>query len=85
MAKMPFGSELILNPMTAAPGFIVKNIYVLPGVPEIMQVMFEELIKKIKKGNPKLVTTINTNLWYLFMIIKINVKALHSQVLNYNR
>ena len=63
MAKMPFGSELILNPMTAAPGFIVKNIYVLPGVPEIMQVMFEELMKKIKKGNPKLVTTINTNLY----------------------
>ena len=28
MAKIPFGSELILNPMTAAPGFIVKNIYV---------------------------------------------------------
>ena len=47
MAKMPFGSQLILNPMTAAPGFIVKNIYVLPGVPEIMQVMFEELLKKI--------------------------------------
>ena len=63
MAKMPFGSELILNPITAAPGFIVKNIYVLPGVPEIMQVMFEELIKKIKKGKPKLVTTINTNLY----------------------
>ena len=63
MAKMPFGSELILNPMTAAPGFIVKNIYVLPGVPEIMQVMFEELLKKIKKGKPKLVTTINTNLY----------------------
>ena len=63
MAKMPFGSELILNPMTAAPGFIIKNVYVLPGVPEIMQVMFEELIKKIKKGKPKLVTTINTNLY----------------------
>jgi len=63
MAKMPFGSALILNPMTAAPGFIVKNIYVLPGVPEIMQVMFEELMKKIKKGKPKLVTTINTYLY----------------------
>ncbi len=63
MAKMPFGSELIFNPMTAAPGFKIKNIYVLPGVPEIMQKMFLELIKKIKKGKPKLVTTINTNLY----------------------
>ena len=63
MAKMPKGSELILNPMTAAPGFKIKNVYVLPGVPEIMQIMFIELIKKIKKGKPKLVTTINTNLY----------------------
>ena len=63
MAKMPVGSELILNPMTAAPGFKIKNVYVLPGVPEIMQIMFLELIKKIKKGKPKLVTTINTNLY----------------------
>ena len=63
MAKMPIGSELILNPMTAAPGFKVNNVYVLPGVPEIMQVMFLELIKKLKKGKPKIVTTINTNLY----------------------
>ena len=63
MAKMPIGSDLILNPMTAAPGFIVKNVYVLPGVPEIMQVMFLELIKKLKKGKPKIVVTINTNLY----------------------
>ena len=63
MAKMPIGSDLILNPMTAAPGFKVKNVYVLPGVPEIMQVMFLELIKKLKKGKPKIVTTINTDLY----------------------
>ena len=63
MAKMPFGSELILNPMTAAPGFKIKNIFVLPGVPEIMQVMFLELIKTLKKGKAKLITTINTNLY----------------------
>jgi len=63
MAKMPVGSELILNPMTAAPGFNIKNIYVLPGVPEIMRVMFLELIKTLKKGKAKLITTINTNLY----------------------
>ena len=63
MAKMPKGSELILNPITAAPGFKINNVFVLPGVPEIMQIMFLELIKKIKKGKPKIVTTINTNLY----------------------
>ena len=63
MARIPAGSELILNPMTAAPGFKIKNVFVLPGVPQIMQIMFLELIKTIKKGKPKLVTTINTNLY----------------------
>ena len=63
MAMMPVGSELIINPMTAAPGFKIKNIYVLPGVPEIMQIMFLELIKKLKKGKPKIVKTINTDLY----------------------
>ena len=63
MAKMPTGSELLLNPITAAPGFRIKNVYVLPGVPEIMQIMFLELIKKIKKGKPKLEITINTDLY----------------------
>ena len=63
MAKMPAGSELIINPMTAAPGFKIKNVYVLPGVPEIMQVMFTELVKTINKGNPKITRTINTDLY----------------------
>ena len=63
MAKMPAGSELIINPMTAAPGFKIKNVYVLPGVPEIMQVMFTELVKTINKGNPKITRTIKTDLY----------------------
>ena len=63
MAKMPSGAELILNPMTAAPGFKINNVYVLPGVPEIMEKMFMELLNKLKKGKPKIVTTINTNLY----------------------
>ncbi len=63
MAKMPSGAELILNPITAAPGFKINNVYVLPGVPEIMEKMFMELLNKLKKGKPKIVTTINTNLY----------------------
>ena len=53
MAKMPENAELIVNPMTVAPGFIIENIYVLPGVPEIMQKMFINLLQKIKTGTPK--------------------------------
>ena len=53
MAKMPSDVQLIYNPMTAAPGFILNNVYVLPGVPKIMQVMFINVLKNIKKGKPK--------------------------------
>jgi molybdenum cofactor synthesis domain-containing protein len=63
MAKMPEKASLILNPLTAAPGFIVENVYVLPGVPEIMQKMFKILSKNIQKGKPKKIITINTNLY----------------------
>ena len=63
MAKMPENAKLIPNPLTVAPGFIIKNVYVLPGVPEIMQKMFINLLENIKKGPPKKTLTININLY----------------------
>ena len=39
MAKMPASSELILNPLTVCPGFRIENVFVFPGVPEIMKKM----------------------------------------------
>ena len=63
MAKMPKEAKLILNPLSAAPGFIVKNVYVLPGVPEIMQKMFTSLLNDIQKGSPKKIITLTTNLY----------------------
>jgi molybdenum cofactor synthesis domain-containing protein len=41
MAEVPQGAELLDNPVSRAPGFRVENVYVLPGVPRIMQAMFE--------------------------------------------
>ena len=35
MAKMPSDVDLIYNPMTAAPGFKINNVFVLPGVPKM--------------------------------------------------
>ena len=63
MAKMPAGAELIYNPLTAAPGFIFNNVYVLPGVPKIMEQMFMNTLKNFDKGKPKKITTINTDLF----------------------
>ncbi len=63
MAIMPSDVELIYNPITAAPGFRLNNIFVLPGVPKIMEIMLINLLKNIKKGKPKKITTINTDLY----------------------
>ena len=53
MAKIPNGSKLIFNPVSGAPGFKIKNIWVMAGVPKIMQAMFlshvEPSLKKDKK------------------------------------
>ena len=63
MTMMPKDAQLIYNPITAAPGFILKNVFVLPGVPKIMEVMLINVLKNLKKGKPKKITTINTNLY----------------------
>ena len=50
MAKMPSGSKLIYNPSSAAPGFKIKNILCLPGVPSILKSMIPNLKKFLIKG-----------------------------------
>ena len=50
MAKMPVSAKLIINPSSAAPGFITKNIFSLPGVPSILNSMIENCKKYLKKG-----------------------------------
>ncbi len=39
MADIPEGAELIDNPVSAAPGFRLGNVFVLAGVPSILQAM----------------------------------------------
>ena len=41
MADIPATATLIDNPLSAAPGFILGNVHVLPGMPTILQAMFE--------------------------------------------
>ena len=50
MAKMPSNSKLIYNPSSAAPGFITKNVFSLPGVPSILNSMIENCKKFLVKG-----------------------------------
>ena len=50
MAMLPKKAKLILNPSSGAPGFIVKNVYCLPGVPSILKSMLGGLYNQIKGG-----------------------------------
>tara|TARA_B100001057_G_scaffold421058_1_gene441751 strand:- start:1051 stop:1809 length:759 start_codon:yes stop_codon:yes gene_type:complete len=50
MSKMPKGSKLIYNPSSAAPGFIIKNVISLPGVPSILMSMIENCKRYLIKG-----------------------------------
>ena len=61
MAWMPSKAKLILNPTSGAPGFIVENVFCLPGVPTILKSMLGGLNNEISGGEPILSFTINLN------------------------
>ena len=62
MADIPEGALLIDNPVSGAPGFQLENVFVLPGVPSIMDAMFDGLTDRLVGGDPVLTDNITTNL-----------------------
>ena len=58
MVWMPKDSKLILNPTSGAPGFNIKNVFCLPGVPSILKAMLGGLKNEIVGGEPILSQTI---------------------------
>lgn len=58
MANIPQGGKLLENPVSKAPGFNIGNVYVLPGVPKIMQAMFDLLLPSLAGGPPVCVHTV---------------------------
>ncbi|HZZ61591.1 MAG TPA: molybdopterin-binding protein [Roseiarcus sp.] len=58
MARIPAGAELIDNPISTAPGFRIGNVYVLAGVPSIMQAMLDYAVKSMRTGAVMAVETI---------------------------
>ena len=49
MARVPRGGGLIDNPL-GPPGFYIDNVYVMAGIPRIMQQMMASLDGKLKRG-----------------------------------
>ncbi len=59
MAEIPEGAKLIYNPVSAAPGFIIENVYVMAGVPKVMQAMFDNIKGELRGGEKTLSKTIS--------------------------
>jgi molybdenum cofactor synthesis domain-containing protein len=62
MADIPEGATLIDNPVSGAPGIQIKNVFILAGVPEIMQAMLDGLADRLIGGPPILTASVSTNL-----------------------
>ncbi len=52
MATIPVGASLIENPVSKAPGFRLGNVFVMAGVPKIMQAMFDGVAPTLTGGPP---------------------------------
>jgi molybdenum cofactor synthesis domain-containing protein len=50
MARVLTGAALLDNPVTAAPGFHIENVFVLPGVPKILQAMLPAVLSRLPRG-----------------------------------
>ena len=59
MARIPFGAELVENSVSIAPGFMLGNVIVMAGVPQIMQVMLLAATRFLKTGKKMLSSAID--------------------------
>lgn len=51
MAMIPEGASLIKNPVSAAPGFQLENVFVLAGIPVVMQSMLLDVEDRVSGGS----------------------------------
>lgn len=58
MARTPKGASLIANPVSKAPGFQIGNVFVMAGIPKVMNAMMEEVAPRLERGAPVLSQTI---------------------------
>jgi len=61
MTRMPAGAELVLNKISAAPGFRIDNVIVMAGIPTVMQAMLEYVTPQLKTGAKMLSETVRAD------------------------
>ena len=62
MAHTPEGASLIINPVSRAPGFRMGNVFVMAGIPRVMQAMFDAVKHDLRGGRPMLARTVSCHL-----------------------
>ncbi|WP_088921683.1 competence/damage-inducible protein A [Granulosicoccus antarcticus] len=62
MARIPVGASLVDNPVSAAPGFRMENVFVFAGVPRIMQSMLDSVLPQLASGPIVHSVTVGCNL-----------------------
>ena len=62
MARVPEGATLIKNPISVAPGFQIGNVFVMAGVPKIMQAMLDDVASRLERGIPVISRSIRLKL-----------------------
>ena len=61
MTRIPAGADLVLNKVSAAPGFWIGNVIVMAGVPSIMQAMLDYVAPKLSTGAKMLSETVRAD------------------------
>jgi molybdenum cofactor synthesis domain-containing protein len=54
MARIPHGATLVENIVSKAPGFRLENVFVMAGVPKVMNAMMDAIAPTLNKGTPVL-------------------------------
>lgn len=50
MARIPEGAILVENPVSRAPGFRMENVFVMAGVPKVMNAMMDQIAPSLTRG-----------------------------------
>jgi molybdenum cofactor synthesis domain-containing protein len=61
MTRIPAGAELVLNKVSAAPGFWIGNVITMAGVPSIMQAMLDYVAPKLATGAKMMSETVRAD------------------------
>lgn len=59
MARIPEGASLVANPISKAPGFQLENVFVMAGIPIIVQVMMDDIAERLESGAQMIARTID--------------------------